>query len=131
MAFDFSYMDKKDIRSEHSDEPLVKVWNHKGNPKKLNSYFFLNKHAVALLNNATRVKVGIDTQTKKIVITPARDGKGRQLSRMAAGSATVALKALIEDNNIPCGTFKAGYLQNYAHGGLIFNYEEVEEEEEE
>lgn len=124
MAFDFSYMERAEQGLGYSEsEPTVRIWNNKGNKKK-NSYFFLNKHAVALLNGAERVKVGIDTTTKKIVITPAKDVRGRQLSIMAGGSATISIKALIEENNLPNKTFRAGYLQNYAHGGLIFSYDD-------
>lgn len=128
MAFDFSYMDKREyVPDGVNTEPIIKIWNNKGTPKK-NSYFFLNKYAVALLNNTERVKVGIDTTTKKIVITPAKDNKGRQLSKMPGGSATIALKALIEENNLPNKTFSAGFLQNYIHGGLIFSYDEEDKQ---
>jgi hypothetical protein len=124
MAFDFSYMDKRDsVPSEVQNEPIVKIWNNKDNNRK-NSYFFLNKHAVALLNGADRVRVGIDTETKKIVITPSKDNKGRQLSKMSGGSATIALKALIEENDLPTKEFVVGFLQSYAHGGIIFSYDE-------
>lgn len=122
MAFDFSYMERSEQGLGYSDsEPTIRIWNNKDNKKK-NSYFFLNKHAVALLNGAERVKIGIDTTTKKIVITPAKDVRGRQLSMMAGGSATISIKALIEENNLPNKVFRVGYLQNYAHGGLIFSY---------
>lgn len=128
MAFDFSYMDKKDlVATTNNEEPIVKIWNHKEHKQK-NSYFFLNKHAVALLSDAERVKVGIDTETKKIVITPSKDYKGRQLSKMPGGSATISLKALIEENNLPSKEFRVGFLQTYAHGGLIFSYAEDETE---
>lgn len=122
MAFDFSYMDRGESGLSYPEsEPTIRIWNNKDNNKK-NSYFFLNKHAVAMLNNTERVKVGIDTTTKKIVITPAKDVRGRQLSGMAGGSATISLKALIEENNLPNKMFRVGYLQNYAHGGIIFSY---------
>ena len=129
MAFDFSYMNKRDnlTTNEENPEPTIKIWNHKNSPKK-NSYFFLNKQAVALLNGAERVKVGIDTTTKKIVITPSKDYQGRQLSKMAGGSATISLKALIEENNLPTKTFVVGYLASYAHGGLIFSYGDDDKE---
>ena len=77
-----------------------------------------------MLSDTKRVKVGIDVETKKIVITPTTDERGRRLSKNVGGSATIALKALIEQNDLPSKTFKAGYLQNYIHGGLIFSYDE-------
>lgn len=127
MAFDFSYMDRTEQGLSYPNSvPTVRIWNNKDDSKKKNSYFFLNKHAVALLNGAERVKVGIDTDTKKIVITPAKDIRGRQLSLMAGGSATISIKALIEENNLPNKIFRVGYLQNYAHGGLIFSYDDDE-----
>ena len=133
MAFDFSYMEKREANPpEFNNTPTVKIWNNsdKSNKNK-NSYFFLNKHAVALLNGAERVKVGIDTATKKIVITPAKDGKGRTLSKMSGDAATISLKALIEENNLPSATFQAGFLANYAHGGIIFSYDDYDNEPEE
>lgn len=129
MAFDFSYMEKRESRTmDPTNEPIVKIWNHKGKENRKNSYFFLNKPAVALLNGAERVRVGIDVNTKKIVITPAKDSKGRQLSVGVGGSATISLKALIEENDLPGKTFRANYLTNYAHGGIIFYYGESEED---
>ena len=124
MAFDFSFMDAKDSVIRTSTEPLVKIWNHKENPKQKNSYFFLNRPAAAMLGDAQKVRVGIDTDTKKIVITPTTDERGRVLSKNIGGSATISLKALIEQNNLPNKTFKVGFLQNYIHGGIIFSYDE-------
>ena len=125
MAFDFSYMERSESSPAFEEStPTIRIWNNKGNDKKKNSYFFLNKYAVAMLNGTERVKVGIDTTTKKIVVTPAKDIRGRQLSKMVGGSATISLKALIEENNLPNKTFRVGYLQNYAHGGIIFSYAE-------
>jgi hypothetical protein len=129
MAFDFSYMNFRETNSNSTNnEPIIKIWNNKTNAKK-NSYFFLNKNAVAMLNNAEFVKVGIDTATKKIVITPTKDTRSRRLSLMAGGSATISLKSLIEENDLPNRSFRVGYLQNYAHGGIIFSYDEDEAEE--
>jgi hypothetical protein len=124
MAFDFSFMDTKDSVIRTSTEPLVKIWNHKDDQKQKNSYFFLNRPAAALLGDAQKVKVGIDTETKKIVITPTTDERGRVLSKNVGGSATISLKALIEQNNLPSKTFKVGFLQSYIHGGIIFSYDE-------
>ena len=124
MAFDFSFMDSRDTTLSKNAEPIVKIWNHKNDSENKNSYIFLNKAAAAMLGDTKRVKVGIDVETKKIVITPTTDERGRQLSRNVGGSATIALKALIEQNDLPSKTFKAGYLQNYIHGGLIFSYDE-------
>lgn len=129
MAFDFSYMNFREANSGNANsEPKIKIWNNKDNTKK-NSYFFLNKSAVAMLNNAEFVKVGIDTATKKIVITPTKDTRSRRLSLMAGGSATISLKTLIEENDLPNKSFHVGYLQNYVHGGIIFSYDEDETEE--
>ena len=124
MAFDFSFMDSKDNIIRTSTEPLIKVWNHKGDQKQKNSYFFLNRSAAAMLGDAQKVRIGIDTETKKIVITPTTDERGRILSKNVGGSATISLKALIEQNNLPHKTFKVGFLQNYVHGGIIFSYDE-------
>lgn len=124
MAFDFSFMDAKDSVIRTSTEPLVKIWNHKDDQKQKNSYFFLNRPAAAMLGDTQKVRVGIDTETKKIVITPTTDERGRILSKNVGGSATISLKALIEQNNLPSKTFKVGFLQNYIHGGIIFSYDE-------
>ena len=122
MAFDFSYMDEKSQYATKTEDPLVKICNNK-DKKGGQSYLFLNPSAVKLIDG-DRVKIGIDTETSKIVIIPATDGTGRQLSKTPSGSATISVKRLIEDNNLPTAEFRVGYHKNYKYGGIIFNYSE-------
>ena len=126
MAFDFSYMDKKSMHPIEQEKPLVKIVNNKNNARK-NSYLFLNAAAVKLLNAKQTddyVKIGIDTESKKIVIVPTTASNGRKLSIGDSGSATISVKALIEDNDLPNITKDAGFHSGYALGGIIFNYKE-------
>jgi hypothetical protein len=122
MAFDFSYMDSKANYATQTEDPLVKICNN-SKKKSKNSYFFLNEAAVKLLNS-DKVKVGIDIETTKIVIIPTNDPTGRKISRNPSGSATISVKNLIEENNLPTAEYRVGYHKNYAYGGIIFNYNE-------
>ena len=124
MAFDFKYMEKKSKTSgDATSAPVVKIFNMSKTAQT--SYMSLNAAAVRLLNlqKDEYVRIGIDTETKKIVIIPANVGDGRKLSKNPSGSATISVDKLINENGIPTQSCEAGYNRNYARGGLIFTYE--------
>lgn len=123
MAFSFEYMDIKSKQKPIKDTtPAIKIYNCSQTAQS--SYFFLNKAAVELLNiqKDAQVRVGIDKETKKIVIVPTNNDTGRRVTHNMSGSATISLTRLIEENNIPTQECPVIANKNYAYGGIIFTY---------
>lgn len=127
MAFNFDYSIRKINKpSSKETEPTVTINNNTGR-KDVNydcSYLFINKAAVKLLKSFgdfQKVKVGIDTETQKIVVIPDNQ-EGRKLSIMNSGSAQVSISNLISENKIPTQTCYARPYDTYAKGGIIFDY---------
>lgn len=122
--FDFSYNSVKSRAAAITEStPQVKIFNMSKTAQA--SYLFLNPSAIKLLNlnKDEYVRVGIDKETKKIIIVPTDFGDGRKISRNPSGSGSIAISKLIEENNIPTQVCQAGYNRNYAKGGLIFTYD--------
>lgn len=127
MAFNFDYSIKKAPRATSKDtEPLVTIYNNTGRKdiKYDGSYLFINKAAVKLLQTfgkVERVKVGIDTETQKIVVIPSNT-EGRKMSIQQGGSAQVSISNLISENKIPTQTCSVRAYDTYAKGGILFDY---------
>lgn len=124
MAFDFSFMTTKSRTAKASDNtPLIKIFNMSRTAQA--SYMFLNATAVKALNlqKDDMVRIGIDKETRKIVIIPTSAGDGRRLSKNPSGSGTISISNLIDKNGIPTQTCTAAINKNYVRGGLIFTYE--------
>lgn len=126
MAFNFDYMKKKSYSTSDVNPaaPIVKIFNMSKTSQA--SYLFLNPEAVKLLalQKDEYVRVGIDIETKKIVICPTLTGDGRKLSKNPSGSATISVSNLIDENNIQTQICEVGFNRNYVRGGLIFTYAE-------
>lgn len=122
--FDFSYNSVKSRAAAITEStPQVKIFNMSKTAQA--SYLFLNPSAIKLLNlnKDEYVRVGIDKETKKIIIVPTDFGDGRKISKNPSGSGSIAISKLIEENGIPTQVCQAGYNRNYAKGGLIFTYD--------
>ena len=123
MAFSFEYME---IQTKHpavkDTTPTIQIRNCSKASQA--SYFFLNKYAMELLNlrEDEKVRVGIDKETRKIVIIPTINENGRKVTKNPSGSGSISLTRLIEENNIPTQACTAVYNRNYARGGIILTY---------
>lgn len=127
MSFNFEYSTKKvNAQKPKSEEPYITIYNNENRKDVdyVNSYIFLSRAAVKLLQSfgkTEKVKVGIDTETQKIVVIPD-NLDGRRLSIQTGGSAQVSVKNLITENKIPTQTCTARAYDKYARGGIIFDY---------
>lgn len=128
MSFNFDYSYKKAMRSTtpREKEPIAKIYNNLGrkDTKGDYSYIFLNKEAVKLLSGNGRlekVRIGIDTETQKIVIIP-EEREGRNISISTSGSAQLWVSGLINENKIPTQTCVVRAYGTYAKGGIILDY---------
>jgi hypothetical protein len=121
MAFDFSYVDNPS-NAQKNTSPIVKLYNMARTAQT--SYISLNKAAIEALNinESKMVRVGIDKETKKIVIIASNNERGRKLSLNPSGSGSISVKNLIEENHIPTQVCTASINRNYGGGGLIFTY---------
>lgn len=124
MSFNFDYSLKKTHTKTIDTEPIVKIYNNKARDENSNSYLFINKAAVKLLQTfgkTEKVRIGIDTETQKIVIIPD-NMEGRKMSIQTGGSAQVSVARLISENKIPTQICTARPYDKYAKGGIIFDY---------
>lgn len=121
MAFDFSYADSVS-KTTKNNYPIVRLYNMAQTAQS--SYIYLNKAAVDALNlgEDRLVRVGIDTDTKKIVVIASNGNKGRKLTKSPSGAGSISIGQLIEENHIPTQECSASFNRNYGGGGIIFTY---------